>query len=44
MGLKLVLRNNEKDNEFHRRVVERVELDPGCRSSKSRDHVIDPIG
>ena len=44
MRLELVLWNNEKDDEFHRRVVEGVELDPGCRSSKSRNYVIDAVG
>src|SRR6266566_2286143 len=44
MGLKLVLRNNEKDHEFHRRVIERVEFDAGCRSPKSCHYVINPIG
>ena len=28
MGLKLILRHDEKHDEFHRRIIERVELDP----------------
>src|SRR5207244_7151328 len=44
MRLKLVLRNNEKDDEFHRRVIERVEFDAGCGPSEGRHDVINPIG
>src|SRR5438105_5603130 len=44
MRLELVLGNDEQDDEFYRRVIERVEFDSACRSSKGRDHVLNPIG
>ena len=44
MSLELVLGNDEQDDEFYRRIIERVELDPGFRSSKRGNHIVDAIG
>ena len=42
--LKLIFRHDEKDDEFHRRIIERVELDPRCRAPESGDHFVHAIG
>ena len=44
MSLKLVLRDNEKDDEFHRGVIEGIEFDAAGRSSERRNHIFDPVG
>jgi len=44
VGLKLVLRHNEKDDEFDWRAVERIELDPLRRTSKGGDDLGDRVG
>ena len=44
MGLKLILRHDEEHDEFHRRIIERVELDPGATSAEGGHHFLDSIG
>src|SRR5947208_638525 len=34
VGLELIFRHDEKDDEFHRRIIERVELDARARPAK----------
>src|SRR5207244_7303328 len=36
MCLKLIFRNDEQNDEFHWRIIQRVELNPFCGSSESR--------
>src|SRR5436190_23245620 len=43
MHLKLIFLHDEKDNEFYRRIIQRIKLDPGCRSSKSGHNLLDAI-
>src|SRR5205085_9407027 len=43
MRLKLVLWNDEEHDEFHGRIIERVELDTGARSAERGDDVIDAV-
>src|ERR1700676_5285809 len=42
--LKLILRHDEENDEFHRRGIEGVEFNPSCRSSKSCHYFIEAIG
>src|ERR1700687_2652124 len=44
MSLKLVLRNNEENDKFYRRIIKRVEFVSACQSSESGYDIIDPIG
>src|SRR4029077_7769055 len=44
MCLELVLRDNEEDDEFHRRVIERVELNTSGRTPKGGYHFVQPVG
>src|SRR4029453_3425525 len=44
VSLKLVLRHDEKDDEFDRRAIERIELDPLRRASKGGDDLGDRVG
>ena len=44
VGLKLVLRHDEKDDEFDRRAVERIELDSLRRASEGGDDPGDRVG
>src|SRR5580693_5740306 len=44
MRLKLIFRHDEEDDEFHRRIIQCVELDSRGRSSKSRDYLVEPVG
>src|SRR5256714_6817072 len=43
MRLKLVLRDDEEDDKFDRRIIERVELDPLRRAPERRHHFLDPV-
>lgn len=43
VSLKLIFRNNEKDNELHGRVIERIELDPGTGAAKSGHNFVQPV-
>ena len=38
MRLELILRHDEEHDEFHERIVQRLELDPLRRASECRDH------
>ncbi len=44
MGLELILRHDEEDDEFHRRIVERVEFDPCGGAAKGSHYLLDAIG
>ena len=44
MSLKLIFRDDEKDDEFNRRIVERIEFDPAGRATEGGDDFFDPIG
>ena len=44
MRLELIFRDNEKDDKFYRRVIERVELDTGSRSPKGGHDLFEPVG
>ena len=44
MCLKLIFWHNEKDDELHRRVVERIEFDPAGRSSKCGHDFVEAVG
>ncbi len=44
MGLELVLGDDEEDDEFHRCVVQGIELDAGHRTAKSRYDLVHPVG
>src|SRR5436190_17936516 len=43
MRLKLIFRLDKEHDEFHRRVVERVELDPLRRAAEGDDELLDSI-
>src|SRR5438270_13371306 len=44
MRLKLVFRDDEQNHEFHRRVVERIELNAGAGPAERGHHLIETIG
>ena len=44
MRLKLIFRDNEKDDEFNWRIVERIEFNPAGRATEGGDNFIDAIG
>ncbi len=44
MSLKLIFRDDEKDDEFDRRIVERIEFNPTGRATEGGDNFIDAIG
>ena len=44
MRLKLIFRHDEEDNEFHRRIVERVELNPFGGSAEGSHDLVQAIG
>ena len=44
VGLKLILGHDEEDDEFHRRIVERLELDAVGGAPEGGDHLIHSIG
>src|SRR5215470_5564921 len=44
MRLELIFRYDKKNNEFHRRVIQRVELNPFGRSTERSHHFIESIG
>src|SRR5437868_9803522 len=43
MSLKLIFRNNKKHHELHRRIVERIELNPSAGATKSSHDFLKPI-
>src|SRR5206468_3998465 len=43
MRLKLIFRHDEKDDEFHRRVIERIKLNTVGGSSESGNDLIEPV-
>ena len=44
MRLKLIFWHNEKHDEFHRRVIERIEFNSASRSSKRGNDSFEPVG
>src|SRR5438128_10253204 len=44
VGLKLIFGHNEKNDEFHRSIIERIKLDASCRSPERGDDFIEPVG
>ena len=44
MSLELIFRDNEKHDEFHRRVVERVKLNAGGGSAECGHDFLEPVG
>ena len=43
MRLKLIFRLDKEHDEFHRRIIERIELDPLRRAAEGGDYFLDPI-
>jgi hypothetical protein len=44
MCLKLIFRDDKKNNEFYGRVIQRIELDAFGRPSERRHDFVEPIG
>ena len=44
MGLKLVFGHDEKNDELHRSIIERIKLDASCGSPERGDDFIEPVG
>jgi hypothetical protein len=44
MRLKLIFRHNEKDDEFHGSIIERIKLNAGGRSSECSHDFLESVG